>query len=79
MAPISWQLDIFCSQPQLKRHVKKEEAFARQTNKQEWAEKQKPRSSPKQAGEADGEKKNSSTRTNEKTCSFMIKPVFLHV
>ena len=56
MAPISGQMDIFYSQPQLKRHAKKEEAFARQTNKQEWAEKQKPRSRPKQAGEADGEK-----------------------
>lgn len=54
MAPISEQMDIFCSQPQLKLHAKKEEAFARRTNKQEWAEKQKFRSSPKQAGEADG-------------------------
>jgi hypothetical protein len=79
MAPISGQMDIFCSQLQLKRHVKKEEVFAKRTNEQEWAEKQKLRSSPKQVGAVDGEKKNSSKRTTEKTWGFMIKPVFLHV
>jgi hypothetical protein len=49
-------MDIFCSQLQQKRHAKKEEVFAKRTDKQEWAEKQKFRSSPKQVGAVDGEK-----------------------